>query len=122
MSDDQRALNGRQPQAIRHAFAALRCVAQQGPGTTAQDVARTLGVSPATAYRLLNFLVAEEYLVRLADISGFALGGRVAELTGAAAEVPAEIPAEIPVEARRPDRRAVSRPITTDRLSAVVPR
>jgi DNA-binding IclR family transcriptional regulator len=34
----------------------------------------------ATAYRLLNLLVQEEYLIRLGDLSGFALGRKVAEL------------------------------------------
>lgn len=123
MTDDQRALSGRQPQAIRHAFAALRCVAQQGPGTTAKDVATTLRVSPATAYRLLNLLVAEEYLVRLADITGFALGERVAELTGAEAAHnqarPAEAPA--PADRRQAARRTGSLPLPDHLSTAAVP-
>lgn len=122
MTDDERALSGRQPQAIRHAFAALRCVAQLGPGTTAKDVAGTLGVSPATAYRLLNFLVAEEYLVRLADLRGFALGERVAELTGAepAPTPEARASAGASAEGWKPVLRAGRHPVP-DRLSTVVP-
>jgi DNA-binding IclR family transcriptional regulator len=42
---------------------------------------------PATAYRLLNLLVGEEYLVRLPDLRGFALGRKVAGLVGAVAPV-----------------------------------
>src|SRR5579859_1661338 len=42
----------------------------------------------ATVYRMLNFLVAEEYLVRMPDLKGFALGVRVAELTGGALRRP----------------------------------
>lgn len=51
---------------------------------TGQQVARALDLSPATAYRLLNLLVGEEYLVRLPDLSGFALGRRAVEFAGVA--------------------------------------
>ena len=39
--------------------------------------------SQATAYRLLNNLVGEEYLVRTADLRGFGLGRRLGDLIGA---------------------------------------
>jgi DNA-binding IclR family transcriptional regulator len=78
-------LTGRQPKAIVHALDVLEAVARHGPGVTAAEVSVTLGLSPATSYRLLNLLVAEEYLVRLPDLSGFALGRRAIEFAGVAA-------------------------------------
>ena len=42
-------------------------------------------VPPATAYRMLNFLVADGFLVRVPDLSGFALGRRTSELAYASA-------------------------------------
>jgi hypothetical protein len=36
----------------------------------------------ATTYRLLNLLVGVEYLVRLPDLHGLAMGRRAARLTG----------------------------------------
>jgi DNA-binding IclR family transcriptional regulator len=77
-----RNLTGRQPGAIAHALDALEAVARLGPGTTAQQVSHQLELSPATTYRLLNLLVAEEYVVRLPDLSGFALGRRALEFAG----------------------------------------
>src|SRR5690606_37772332 len=44
------------------------------------------------AYRLLNLLVADGYLVRIADLSGFALGRRTRELAGAAVADPEPLP------------------------------
>lgn len=79
------ALTGRQPGAIAHALEALEAVAQLGAGVTAQQISQRLGLSPATTYRLLNLLVAEEYIVRLPDLSGFALGRRALEFAGIAA-------------------------------------
>lgn len=76
-------LSGRQPRAVHSALQMLEAVARLGPGATAKDLAQELGLSPATAYRLLNILVGEEYLVRLPDLSGFALGARVVNLGGA---------------------------------------
>ena len=60
MTDLPRALNGRQPQAIRSALAVLRAVAQAGPGITARQISADLGLPPATTYRILNLLVDEE--------------------------------------------------------------
>ncbi|OMQ16780.1 hypothetical protein A7K94_0200155 [Modestobacter sp. VKM Ac-2676] len=78
-------LTGRQPKAVQSALAVLECVARLGAGVTAKEVAESLGMPPATVYRLLNLLVGEEYLVRLPDLSGFALGRKVAGLAGAIA-------------------------------------
>lgn len=73
---------GRQPQAIRTALAVLQAVAQSEPGVTAQQVSAMVGIPQSTAYRILNLLVAEDYLIRVADLRGFALGARVVELLG----------------------------------------
>ncbi len=77
---------GHEPAAVRKALALLEAVAQLGPGATARDISRESGIPPATAYRLLNVLVADGYLVRIADLSGFALGRRTRELAGAVPE------------------------------------
>ncbi|MGW0174095.1 IclR family transcriptional regulator [Rhodococcus sp. NPDC003322] len=76
--------SGQQPRAVRKALGMLEAVAQLGPGTTAKEIARFTGVPPTTAYRMLNLLVAEGFLVRVPDLSGFALGRRTAELSHAA--------------------------------------
>ena len=73
-------LHARQPKAIHSAFTVLEEVARCGPGVTAREISASLRMPRATAYRLLNLLVQEEYLVRLGDLSGFALGRKVAEL------------------------------------------
>lgn len=73
-------LHARQPKAIHSAFTVLEEVARCGPGVTARELSANLRMPRATAYRLLNLLVQEEYLVRLGDLSGFALGRKVAEL------------------------------------------
>jgi len=52
-------------------------------GDIPRELSAALGMSPATTYRLVNLLVAEEYLVRLPDLRGFALGRKVVELAGA---------------------------------------
>jgi len=82
-----RGLTGRQPTAVQSALSVLECVASLGAGVTAKEVALALDMPPATAYRLLNLLVGEEYLVRLPDLRGFALGRKVAGLAGAIAPV-----------------------------------
>ncbi len=81
-----RDLGGHEPRAVQRALALLESAAQLGSGATAKDIAALAGIPPATAYRLLNILVADGYLVRIADLSGFALGRRTRELAGAAAE------------------------------------
>ncbi|GAA2064921.1 MULTISPECIES: helix-turn-helix domain-containing protein [Leifsonia] len=77
-------LSGRQPGAVHSAFAVLEEVARAGPGITAQQLSARLGLPRATAYRILNLLVQDEYLVRMPDLRGFALGRKVAELADVA--------------------------------------
>lgn len=77
----QPPLSGRQPRAVRSALAVLEEVVAAGPGVTAKEISAALGLPPATTYRLLNLLVGEEYLVRLPDLRGFALGRRTARLS-----------------------------------------
>ncbi|MFD6395363.1 IclR family transcriptional regulator [Nocardia sp. NPDC060249] len=79
---------GHEPRAVQKALALLEAVARLGSGATAKDIAAQTGIAPATAYRLLNLLVADGYLVRIEDLSGFALGRRTRELAGAAAPEP----------------------------------
>ncbi|MDI2132115.1 helix-turn-helix domain-containing protein [Yinghuangia seranimata] len=88
------SLTGRQPRAVRAALAVLEAVAQAGPGVTARQIATTLDLAPATAYRIVNLLVADEYLVRLPDLKGFALGRRMEGLAHAA------LPPHVPTAAR----------------------
>lgn len=76
--------SGQQPRAVQKALGMLEAVAHLGPGTTAKEIATFAGVPSATAYRMLNLLVAEGFLVRVPDLSGFALGRRTAELSHAA--------------------------------------
>jgi DNA-binding IclR family transcriptional regulator len=78
-------LTGRQPNAVLSALSVLEEVARVGPGVTAQQISANLGLPRATAYRLLNLLVQDEYLVRMPDLSGFALGRKVALLAGLSA-------------------------------------
>jgi DNA-binding IclR family transcriptional regulator len=75
------ALSGRQPRAVRNALAVLEEVVAAGPGVTAKEISTALNLAPATTYRILNLLVAEQYLVRLPDLRGFALGRRVTRLS-----------------------------------------
>ena len=82
------AIGGRQPQAVRSALAVLEAVAAAGVGVTAKEISTELRIPPATTYRLLNLLVAEEYLVRLPDLRGFALGRRAARLAPAPLAIP----------------------------------
>ena len=83
-----RGLTGRQPKAVQSALAILETVARVGAGVTAKEVADELGLPSATTYRLLNLLVGEEYLVRLPDLHGFALGRKAARLTGGSGTAP----------------------------------
>jgi len=76
-------VRARQPKAVVHsALVVLEEVACCGPWVTARAMSENLGFPRATTYRLLNLLVQEEYLVRLPDLSGFALGLKVVQLAG----------------------------------------
>ncbi|MDR6169767.1 helix-turn-helix domain-containing protein [Curtobacterium sp. SORGH_AS_0776] len=79
-------LRARQPKAVQNALAVLEAVAHAGPGITAQQLSDVLGMPRATTYRLITLLVEDEYLVRLPDLRGFALGHKVAELAGVTAQ------------------------------------
>ncbi|SDZ55729.1 IclR family transcriptional regulator [Herbiconiux ginsengi] len=71
----QGALSG-----VALALGVLEEVARSGPTLTANGIARTLEVPRASAYRMINSLVAEEYLLRHPTLGGFVLGARVQEL------------------------------------------
>jgi DNA-binding IclR family transcriptional regulator len=79
---------GRQPRAVRNALEVLAEVVAAGPGITARQISSALRLPRATTYRMLNLLVAEEYLVRLPDLRGFALGARAALLSVPVVPVP----------------------------------
>jgi DNA-binding IclR family transcriptional regulator len=81
-------LRARQPKAIHSALAVLEEVARCGAGVTAQEVSAGLDMPRATTYRLLNLLVQDEYLVRMPDLRGFALGRKVVELAHLVAPAP----------------------------------
>lgn len=83
-------LTARQPRAIHSALTVLEAVAELGAGVTARELSAHLGLPRATAYRLLNLLVEDEYLVRTPDLTGFALGMKVVQL--AAAVTPVRMP------------------------------
>ncbi|MFI1916919.1 IclR family transcriptional regulator [Nocardia sp. NPDC020380] len=80
--------DSRRTNTVTNSIAILETVADSGTGVTAKEIAERLGLAPATTYRLLNSLVADEYLVRTADLRGFALGARLRGLA-AAITVPA---------------------------------
>lgn len=84
MSPADGALSGRQPKAVQSALQVLEAVALSGVGVTAKEIAERLGMPSATTYRLLNLLVADGYIVRLPDLSGFSLGPRMGNLIDAA--------------------------------------
>ncbi|GAA4176117.1 helix-turn-helix domain-containing protein [Gryllotalpicola koreensis] len=100
-------LTGRQPGAVHGALSVLEEVARVGPGVTAQQISAALGLPRATTYRLLNLLVQDEYLVRLPDLAGFALGRKVALLAGLAVQATPEGVHDILLEVRRRVRGGV---------------
>lgn len=69
--------NRHHPTTVSNSLDILETVANLGLGVSAKEIAAALHLPPATAYRLLNALVAEEYLVRTADLRGFGLGARL---------------------------------------------
>ncbi|HEV7419906.1 MAG TPA: IclR family transcriptional regulator C-terminal domain-containing protein [Mycobacterium sp.] len=84
MSPVDGSLSGRQPKAVQSALQVLEEVARAGVGVTAKEIANHLAMPSATTYRLLNLLVADGYIVRLPDLSGFSLGPRMGVLIDAA--------------------------------------
>lgn len=74
--------SGHEPRAMQRGLLLLEAVAAIGPGASAREIAQHSGIPRATAYKLLNLLVADGYLVRIADLSGFALGARIQQLAG----------------------------------------
>ena len=84
MSPADGSLSGRQPKAVQSALRVLEEVARAGVGVTAKEIAEHLSLPSATTYRLLNLLVADGYIVRLPDLSGFSLGRRMGLLIDAA--------------------------------------
>jgi len=84
MSPADGALSGRQPKAVQSALLVLEEVARAGAGVTAKEIAEHLSMPSATTYRLLNLLVADGFIVRLPDLSGFSLGPRMGVLIDAA--------------------------------------
>ncbi|RBO88324.1 IclR family transcriptional regulator [Nocardia puris] len=72
--------SGHEPRAMTRGLQLLEAVAEIGPGATAAQIAAHTGIPRATTYKLLNILVADGYLVRIADLSGFALGIRIQQL------------------------------------------
>ncbi len=84
MSPADGSLSGRQPKAVQSALRVLEEVARAGVGVTAKEIADHLNMPSATTYRLLNLLVADGYIVRLPDLSGFSLGRRMGLLIDAA--------------------------------------
>ncbi|MFI6313158.1 IclR family transcriptional regulator [Nocardia fusca] len=96
---------GQQPKAVQRALAMLEAVAHLGAGVSAKQISAYTRVPPATAYRLLNLLVADGFLVRTPDLTGFALGRRTSELAYAAATTqPARTVAEILADLRTETR------------------
>jgi DNA-binding IclR family transcriptional regulator len=85
MSVREPGFDGRQPKAVNNALAVLGVVAAAEPGITAREIHQQLVMPRATAYRILQHLVAEGYLVRSPDLRGFALGNRMQEFFRAAA-------------------------------------
>lgn len=81
-------VRARQPKAIHSALTVLEEVARLGAGVTAQEISQSLGLPRATTYRLINLLVQDEYLVRMPDLTGFALGRKVVELAHLVAPAP----------------------------------
>lgn len=80
------AFDGRQPSAVSNALSVLHVVAASEPGVTAREIHQVLAMPRATVYRIVKHLVAEEFLVRSADLRGFALGIRMRELSRDAAQ------------------------------------
>ncbi|MGQ0479568.1 MAG: IclR family transcriptional regulator [Pseudonocardia sp.] len=68
------------PTSVGRALQVLDVVAQAGDGVAAKTIARRLGLSLPTTYRLLATLVEQGYLVRLHEPRGYGLGYRISAL------------------------------------------
>jgi IclR family acetate operon transcriptional repressor len=71
---------------VGRALRVIEAVADAGDGVTAKALARRLGYSLPTTYRLLSTLVEQGYLVRLAQLRGYGLGYRLGALSRRLAE------------------------------------
>lgn len=100
-------LSGRQPRAVRSALEVLEAIVVAGQGVTAKEISESVGLPQATTYRILNLLVAEEYLVRLPDLSGFALGRRASRLALPVPATPSTAARAVVAHMRRQTRWAV---------------
>ncbi|MBF6222831.1 helix-turn-helix domain-containing protein [Nocardia abscessus] len=89
------------PSTVSNSLLILEAVATLGLGVGAKEIAAALHMPAATAYRLLNALVAEEYLVRTSDLRGFGLGARLDGLVTAAARPSMPFAARSAIEAFR---------------------
>ena len=98
---------GHEPGAVQRGLQLLEAVATLGPGATARQLAAHTRIPRATAYRLLNLLVADGYLVRIADLSGFALGIRTQHLARPRDLHPGDRNAEVLADVRRSVRCGV---------------
>ena len=65
---------------VGRALRVVEVVAEAGDGVTPKSIARRLGFTLPTTYRLLATLVDEGYLVRLHAPRGYGLGYRIGEL------------------------------------------
>jgi len=65
---------------VGRALRVVEVVAEAGDGVTTKSIARRLGLTLPTTYRLLATLVDEGYLVRLHEPRGYGLGYRLGEL------------------------------------------
>lgn len=73
LNDRERGLLG----SVQRALRVLDVVSHAEDGVTAKAVARRAGLHLSTTYHLLNTLVHEGYLVRLADKQGFGVGYKI---------------------------------------------
>jgi len=102
------------------ALRVLEEVVAAGPGVTAKEISASLGLPQATTYRILNLLVAEEYLVRLPDLSGFALGVRAARLALRSSPAPCSAVRAVVAHLRGRTRWAVHLASYTPRQIALI--
>jgi DNA-binding IclR family transcriptional regulator len=65
---------------VSRALRVVEVVAEVGDGVTPKSIARRLGYTLPTTYRLLATLVEEGYLVRLNGLRGYGLGYHLGEL------------------------------------------